>query len=132
MAPCAAVLLAVLVAAAGAQAQGEECLANPTVAGCENYTVHEAVLQHDLARLCASAALGDRTWSGWPAACTLWHECQSGRGSGAACSPMRLMQTACGEAMLTPGTPSEVCTRQVALPRLTLPSQGGPSQAGKH
>lgn len=110
-----AMLLWVVVAAAlaGAQAQGEACLANPTVTGCEGYTVHEAVLAHDLGRLCASAALGDRTWSGWPAACTLWHQCQSGGAAGAACSPMRLMQTACGEAMLTPGTPSEVCARRV-------------------
>lgn len=119
MASFAMLLAAVMVATAAAvQAQGEQCLANPTVAGCESYTVHEAVLQRDLARLCGAAALGGQTYSGWPSACTLWNECQSGRGAGAACNPMRLMQTACGEAMLTPGTPSEVCARRVALVRL--------------
>ncbi|KAL4421473.1 hypothetical protein ABPG75_010764 [Micractinium tetrahymenae] len=108
-------LVVVAAAVASVRAQGEECLANPTVAGCESYTVHEAVLQRDLSRLCASAALGSRTWAGWPSACTLFHECQTGGGAGPACSPMRLMQTACREAMLTPGTPSEVCTSYVML-----------------
>lgn len=89
-------LLLVAVAAPLASAQ-TACEMNPTVAACESYTVAEAVLQRDLASLCGSSQLGGATYSGWPAACTLWHECQQGRAAPASCQPLALLQTACNE-----------------------------------
>lgn len=89
-------LLAFAALAAPGSAQSE-CEANPTLDACRSYTVAEEVLQRDLGRICAGAQLGGATYSGWPAACTLWHECQQGRAAAASCGPLALLQTACNE-----------------------------------
>lgn len=100
----AAALLAAAATLAGAQLDG--CTANPSQDACKDYVVAEAVLETDLSRLCASSALGGATYSGWPSACTLWHECQAGRAAPASCHPLALLQTACNE----PGAiESEIC-----------------------
>ena len=93
----ALVLLAALTPLAAAQA--DDCRTNPTVEACRNYTVPTAVLEHDLSELCASSALGGATYTGWPSACSLWHECQAGRGVADACQPLALLQTACNDLM---------------------------------
>lgn len=94
----AALLLALLLAAAGpARAQLDECASNPSLASCRDYTVPQAVLESDLSRLCAGAALGAQAASGWPSACSLWGECRAGRAARAACQPLALLQTACNE-----------------------------------
>lgn len=106
----AAAAALLLLAAIAPCARGQEgCLTNPTLPECEGYTIHEAVLQSDLAKLCSSSALGGRSYSGWPAACTLWNECRQGRGSGPACRPLALLQTACNEAILSAGPASTIC-----------------------
>jgi hypothetical protein len=73
------------------------CESNPTVEACRTYAVPDAVLQRDLASLCGAPQLGSATYTGWPAACTLWHECQQGRAAATACQPLSLLQTACNE-----------------------------------
>lgn len=48
-------------------------------------------------QLCEATALGGNRYSGWPSACTLWHECQAGLAAAASCQPLALLQTACNE-----------------------------------
>ncbi|KAL4855658.1 DNA topoisomerase 6 subunit A [Chlorella vulgaris] len=74
-----------------------ECETNPTAEACASYTMEDAVLQRDLARMCAGSTLGGAAYTGWPAACTLWYECQQGRAPAASCQPLSLLQTACNE-----------------------------------
>ena len=92
-----------LAAAAVPSAAQTECEMNPTVPACRNYTVADAVLQRDLADLCGGSQLGGAAFTGWPAACTLWHECLAGRAAPASCRPLALLQTACNE---TPEQPA--------------------------
>ena len=89
-----ALLLAAAAASVGAQ---DECSMNPTLDSCKDYTVADAVLQRDLSLLCSGSTLGGAIYTGWPAACSLWHECQQGRGAPASCQPLTLLQTACNE-----------------------------------
>lgn len=105
-------LLAALAAIGGAAAQ-DECMSNPTLPACASYRVPDAVLRRDMQRLCAGAALGGATHTGWPAACTLWHECQQGRGSGPGCAPLVLLQTGCNEAIGSASSSAafDVCSR---------------------
>jgi hypothetical protein len=91
-----ALLVALLLVAASVGAQ-DECSMTPTQDSCKNYTVADAVLQRDLSLLCSGSTLGGATYTGWPAACSLWHECQQGRGPPASCQPLTLLQTACNE-----------------------------------
>lgn len=114
--PPAALLLLLLALAApwrGALAQ-DECLTNPTLPACVAYTVPNEVLKRELSKLCASAALGGRTYSGWPSACSLWHECQEGRAGAVACRPLALLQTGCSEAITT-GRAADVCMTYMTL-----------------
>ena len=100
----AAALLAAAAAAAGAQQDG--CATNPSLDGCKDYVVPQAVLETDLGRLCAGSALGNASYSGWPSACSLWHQCQAGQAARASCRPLALLQTACNE----PGAfESDIC-----------------------
>lgn len=93
-------LLLALLAAAALAAPGSaqnECELNPTLESCRGYSVADEVLQRDVGRICAGAQLGGATYSGWPWACSLWHECQQGRAAAASCGPLALLQTACNE-----------------------------------
>ena len=90
------VMLASACGVARAQQSSPDCESNPTVAGCQTYSVDDAVLQRDLESLCSSSQLGAAA-SGWPAACSLWAECAQGRSVGAGCQPLTLIQTACNE-----------------------------------
>ncbi|PSC68719.1 CTR type copper ion transporter isoform B [Micractinium conductrix] len=109
-------LLAALAAIGGAAAQ-DECMSNPTLPACASYRVPDAVLRRDMQRLCAGAALGGATHTGWPAACTLWHECQQGRGSGPGCAPLVLLQTGCNEAIGSASSSAafDVCSSYLML-----------------
>jgi hypothetical protein len=91
-------MLFVAVAAASVPVTAQmECETNPTDEACASYTMEDAVLQRDLARMCAGSTLGGAAYTGWPAACTLWYECQQGRAPAASCQPLSLLQTACNE-----------------------------------
>lgn len=91
----AAAVLAAAAALAGAQL--DSCASNPSQDICNDYVVPQAALETDLTRLCSGSALGGANYSGWPSACTLWHECQTGRAAADSCQPLALLQTACNE-----------------------------------
>lgn len=105
-APSFLLAAALLAAVAGAGAQPNGCAANPSQDACRDYVVPQAALETDLSRVCANSALGGATYSGWPSACTLWHECQAGRAAPASCQPLALLQTACNE---PGGMDTEIC-----------------------
>lgn len=95
--------LALLAALAlPARSQLDDCMANSHLERCRDYTVPQAVLERDLSQVCAASALGGQTYTGWPSACSLWHECTAGRGTADACQPLALLQTACNDLMGEP------------------------------
>lgn len=100
-------LLTMLASAAAlASAQLESCTSNPSQNICKEYVAPQAALEADLGRLCNGSTLGGAKYSGWPSACTLWHECQAGQAAIDSCQPLSLLQTACNE---QGATESDVC-----------------------
>ncbi len=94
-----AVIIVVLVGMvfsqlAGTAASQRDCFVDPTAPACASFVVDDAAVAAQMTQLCIESGRGA---SGWPAACTLWNECQVGRGSDEYCQPLRLLLSACVE-----------------------------------
>lgn len=69
------------------------CFQAPNDASCTSFVVPADTLKTVLGKLC-----NDTAGEGWPAACTLWQECQTGNASSEYCtSPLGLLRSACSE-----------------------------------
>ena len=89
----ALLLIAAVGLLRGTRAVDVDCLQDPSATGCASFTVSDTALTAVLDQVCNS--VGNN--SGWPSACSLYHECLSGQGADAYCRPLGLVRAACKE-----------------------------------